>query len=295
MLQPLHFEDPIFPTHVCHLKKSLYDLRQASRVWNRRFTAFLTKHHLVDTHQDPCIYRTTTGPPVLLAIFVDDGLIASPSRRQIDPILADMDDIFKVRIDEPDTFVGLHITCNRALRSIFLDQTHYVERLLLKYRYSDIHPARVPADPDVHLSLHMDHDSVAASPQCFPYKNLLGSVAFAALGTRPDIAFAISNVVCFSHQPTASHCSVLKKIVAYLKGTQEFGISFSPSPNPNYLTVYCDADYAMDLEDRKSRSGAFLMINNGPVPWLSRKQPCTASSTTEAEYLAAHVATKELL
>jgi len=87
----------------------------------------------------------------------------------------------------------------------------------------------------------------------------------------------------------------LKKIVAYLKGTKNFGISFSPSSNPNHLTVYCDADYAMDLEDRKSRSGALLMLNNGLVAWLSRKQPCTASSTTEAEYLAAHVATKELL
>jgi hypothetical protein len=80
-----------------------------------------------------------------------------------------------------------------------------------------------------------------------------------------------------------------------VKGTKEFGISFSPSSNPNHLTVYCDADYAMDLEDRKSRSGALFMLNNGLVAWLSHKQPYTASSTTEAEYLAAHVATKELL
>jgi hypothetical protein len=63
MLQPPYFEDLNLPTHVCHLKKSLYGLRQASCVWNRRFTAFLAKHHLITTHQDPYIYRTTTGPP----------------------------------------------------------------------------------------------------------------------------------------------------------------------------------------------------------------------------------------
>jgi hypothetical protein len=159
-----------------------------------------------------------------------------------------MDDVFKVRVDEPDTFVGLRITRNQALRSIFLDQIRYVERLLTKYGYTDVHPARVPTDPNVRLSLHMDHDTLAASQQCFPYKNLLGSTAFAALGTRPDIAFAISNVARFSHQPTTSHCSALKKIVAYLKGTKEFGISFSPNPNPNHLTAYCNVDYAMDLE-----------------------------------------------
>ena len=98
----------------------------------------------------------------------------------------------------------------------------------------------------------MDHDTSTAPQQVFPYKNLLGSAAFAAPGMRPDIAFAISNVACFAHRPTASHCSALKKIVAYLKGTKEFGISFQPSSNPNFLTAYCNADYAMDLENHKN-------------------------------------------
>jgi hypothetical protein len=141
----------------------------------------------------------------------------------------------------------------------------------------------------------MDHDTSTASDQVFPYKNLLGSAAFATLGTRPDIAFAIINDARFAHRPTPSHYSALKKVVAYLKGTKDYGISFHTSSNPNLLTAYCDVDYAMDLEDRKSHSGALLMLNNRPVTWLSRKQPCTTSSTTEADYLAAHVATKELL
>jgi hypothetical protein len=170
-----------------------------------------------------------------------------------------------------------------------------VERLLTKYGYEDAHPVQVPADPNTRLSLHMDHDPADVSPSTFPFKSLLGSTAFPALGTRPDIAYAINNVASFAHKPTKSHYTALKKIVCYLKGTKEFGISFSPSTAPHLLTVYCDADYAMDLQDRKSCSGVLLKVNNGPIAWLSRKQPCTASSTTEAEYLAAHVATKELL
>jgi hypothetical protein len=51
-----------------------------------------------------------------------------------------MDDIFKIRVDNPDTFVGLRISCNRTLKSIFLDQTRYVERLLAKFNYEDAHP-----------------------------------------------------------------------------------------------------------------------------------------------------------
>lgn len=77
MLQPPYFEDATYPKYVCRMKKSLYGLRQASRVWNRRFSAFLLKHALVATAQDPCFYIYTIKPIILLAIFVDDGLLAS--------------------------------------------------------------------------------------------------------------------------------------------------------------------------------------------------------------------------
>lgn len=83
--------------------------------------------------------------------------------------------------------------------------------------------------------------------------------------------------------------------MCYLKATKEYGISFCSSASPHTLQAYCDADYGQDFEDRKSRSGVVLTINNGPIAWLSRKQACTASSTTEAEYLAAHIAIKEIL
>jgi hypothetical protein len=255
---------------------------------------FLAKHGLIATPQDPCVYTTQTAPIILLAIFVDDGLIASPNRAQTDLILQDMDDIFKIQVDDPDTFIGLRISRNRVLKSIFLDQTRYVECLLTKYNYGDAHPVQVPADPNVRLCLYMDHDPITTSISSFSFKSLLGRTTFPALSTRPDIAYAISSVACFAHKPTKSHCTALKRIVCYLKGTKEFGISFGPSATPHLLTVYYDADYAMDLEDRKSRSGVLLELNNGPIAWLSRKQPCTAS-TTKAEYLAAHVATKELL
>jgi hypothetical protein len=164
MIQPSYFEDAVHPNYICRLQKSIYDLHQASRVWNKRFTSFLAKYNLIATHQDPCVYRSATAPLILLAIFVDDGLIASTSRTHTDPILQEMNDVFHIRIDEPDTFVGLHITRNRISRSIFLDQTRYVERLLAKYGYSDIHPVQIPTDSTARLSLHMDQGCLWGGP-----------------------------------------------------------------------------------------------------------------------------------
>jgi hypothetical protein len=73
MNQPPYFEDPAHPKYVCRLLKSLYGLRQASRIWNQCFIQFLANHNLVAIHQDPCVYCSTTSPTILLAIFVDDG------------------------------------------------------------------------------------------------------------------------------------------------------------------------------------------------------------------------------
>jgi hypothetical protein len=133
------------------------------------------------------------------------GLLLPPARS----ILQEMNDVFHVRIDEPDTFVGLRITRNRALCTIFLDQTRYVERLLTKYGYIDAHPIHIPADPIARLSLYMNHDKLPGTipDSTFPFRTLLGITAFPVLGTRPDIAFAVSNVARFAHQPTKSHCT----------------------------------------------------------------------------------------
>lgn len=100
----------------------------------------------------------------------------------------EMNDVFQVRQNEPNTYVGLHITRNRKMRSLFLDQTQYVDHLLKRYSYTNLHLMLVPVDPDLNLHTDMDHDTADSQETEFPYKQLLGSVAFAAPGTRPDIA-----------------------------------------------------------------------------------------------------------
>lgn len=87
----------------------------------------------------------------------------------------------------------------------------------------------------------------------------------------------------------------MKRILKYLHGVPDLRITYSATSPPNVLQAFCDADYAGDLDDRKSRSGFVLTLNGGPIAWGSRKQGCTAASTTEAEYVAAHLATQEII
>jgi hypothetical protein len=89
------------------------------------------------------------------------------------------------------------------------------------------------------------------------------------------------------------HWKGLKRILAYLRKTINYGLSFGGGSNK--LSGFVDADYAGDLENRRSTSGAVFILNNGPISWHSRRQTCVALSTTESEFIAASDGTKEAI
>lgn len=86
--------------------------------------------------------------------------------------------------------MGLHITRDRPQHTLWIDQRHYIHHILDCYRLSDAHPISIPVDPNVHLRLTSD-DHVDNSP-LFPYQSAIGSLMFAAIGTSPDIAYALN-------------------------------------------------------------------------------------------------------
>ena len=94
-------------------------------------------------------------------------------------------------------------------------------------------------------------------------------------------------------QPYASPLERNQKIFAYLKGTVNHGISYHRSADLTLL-AYTDADYAGNLDDRKSTSGAVFTLTGGPVAWFWQRQHYIALSKTESEYIAASVASKEI-
>jgi hypothetical protein len=110
---------------------------------------------------------------------------------------------------------------------------------------------------------------------------------YAAIGTRPDLAFAVQKLAQFSHMPSNEHWKAVKRVLRYVKGTLDLGIVYSRADDPS-LTVhgYSDADWASDRIDRKSISGYTFILGGGAIAWSSKKQQTVALSSTEAEYMA---------
>jgi len=111
--------------------------------------------------------------------------------------------------------------------------------------------------------------------------------------TRPDIAYAVGVVSRFLANPGKEHWKAVKWILRYLRGTTKKCLCFGNGKLE--LSGYTDADWAGDKDSRKSISGYVTTFAGGAVSWQSKLQKCVALSTTEAEYIAATEACKEML
>jgi len=134
--------------------------------------------------------------------------------------------------------------------------------------------------------------SEEASTDAREYASIVGGLMFAACVTRPDIMCAVGQLSQFLNNPSSKHMSAAKRVLRYLKGTSSLGITYRPPPL--HLQGYSDADWAGDMDTRRSTTGYIVMLNNGAIAWKSRRQPTVALSTMESEYMALTDATKEL-
>ena len=127
----------------------------------------------------------------------------------------------------------------------------------------------------------------------FDYSALVGSLMYLAVCTRPDLSQAVGALARYSANPMTEHWDAALGVVRYLSSTSSKGIIFSCNNGMCELSGYCDADFAGDIDTRRSTTGYVFKLAGGAISWSSRLQPTVAASTTEAEYMAASNATKE--
>ena len=281
------------------LLKSLYGLKQAGRQWNKKLHNTLLSMGFKRLESDRSIYIFVRDDVrIIIPIFIDDITFASSNPAAIDSAINELASHFKLRDLGPTTFLlGIEIIRNPEKQQISLSQRQYIIDALERFNMSDCNPIGTPMDPGAHLSSSMSPQSPEEqkSMETIPYLNAVGTLQYLATSTRPDISFAVGVLARFNKNPGIEHWKAVKHLFRYLKGSLDYQLVYGPSDSPHLFTTYTDADHGGNPDNGRSTGGYAIIIGGGAVSWSSRLQSVVSLSTTEAEYIAAVEAGKEII
>ncbi|CAL1392755.1 unnamed protein product [Linum trigynum] len=298
MEQPEGFKKKNKEGYVCRLRKSLYGLKQAPRQWYKKFESVMGEQGYKKTTSDHCVFvkKFPDGDFIILLLYVDDMLIAGQNVSKINDLKKELSKSFAMKdLGPAKQILGVKIIRDRGAKKIWLSQEKYIEKVLQRFNMDN---AKAVSCPLAYYFILTSKQSPSTEKEMvemdkIPYASAVGSLMYAMVCTRPDIAHAVGVVSRFLSKPGKKHWEAVKWILRYLRGSSKMSLCFGDGEP--VLVRYTDADMAGDVDSRRSTSGYLITLSGGAISWQSRLQKCVALSTTEAEYIAVTEACKEMI
>ena len=278
----------------CRLKKSIYGLKQASRQWNLKFDQVIKKFGFKENDVDNCIYTKIKGGKfIILVLYVDDILLASSDKRMLHETKGFLSSNFDMKdLGEASYVLGIEIHRDRTKGVLGLSQKAYIEKMLKRFNMDKSKATPVPlAKGDKFSEAQCPKNQLESDEmKDIPYASAVGSLMYAQVCTRPDLAFATGMFGRYQKNPGKVHWVGVKKALRYCQGTKDFMLTYRRSDNLE-VVGYTDADFAGCVDSRKSTSGYIYTLAGGAISWKSSKQSLVAASTMQAEFVACYEAT----
>nr|GEZ80796.1 putative ribonuclease H-like domain-containing protein [Tanacetum cinerariifolium] len=260
--QPIGFGDPDHPDKVYKVVKALYGLHQAPRAWYETLATYLLEN--------------------------DDIIFGATNKDLCKSFKKLMKDRFQISsLGELTFFLGLQVKQKKD--GIFISQDKYIAEILRKFRLTEGKSASTPIDTEKPLLKDFDREDV----DVYTYRSMIGSLMYLT-SSRPDIMFAVCACERFQVNLKASQLYAVKKIFRYLKCKPHLGLWY-PKDSPFDLVAYSDSDYAGASLDRKSITGGCQFLGCRLISWQCKKQTVVATSSTEADYVAASSGCAQML
>ncbi|KAF0724104.1 hypothetical protein Ae201684_017155 [Aphanomyces euteiches] len=293
MDQPERYQVEGKTNMVCKLNKSIYGLKQAPRQWNKKLNNCLLAMGFKRCHKEQCIYvmvNSESRKITYLAVYVDDIVIATGCKKTLLAVRQHLTHTFEMTDKGELAFLlGMRIQRDRGVCTVKISQSTFVDELLVNFLIQDCDTVPTPQVQGLPADAAVSdkHDNL-------PYRSLTGALQYLVSATRPDIAFAVRFLSSHNHDYNASHWKMAKRVLKYLKGSRELGITYNgqASAKPQ---VKSDADFANDKLDSKSITGSIIIMDEGAITYMSRKQSLVGQSTTEVEFIAAAESAKNLI
>ncbi|XP_078427688.1 DENN (AEX-3) domain-containing protein isoform X1 [Wolffia australiana] len=268
---------------VCHLKKSLYGLKQSPCAWFGKFSKTMLSAGFFQSEGDHTLFikHSAQGKISILIVYVDDIIITGNDADEIQRLETYLTGSFDIKaLGLLTYFLGIEVAYSKT--GILLSQHKYILDLLWETGKLDCRPAATPVDINVKLKTEQ-HDKDAPVNKT-SFQRLIGRLLYLN-HTRPDIAFAVNSLSQFMSDPRESHQRAADRILAYLKGTIGQGLLFRRGGEPS-VVLYTDSDYAGSFEDSRSTLGYCSFLGGNLATWRSQKQKEVSLSSAEAELRA---------
>lgn len=286
--QPIGFREG---DKVYRLKKSLYGLKQAARVWNQTLHNVLVQNGCVQSLVDKCLYIRKQDDKILyLSIHVDDLLSVSNCEKYEKDFMNIVSSKFELtNLGNVKHYLGIDIEKDRE-GNFLISQEKYIDKIIEEANLESGKESKFPLDTGYFRNY--DEELLDTNDQ---YRKLIGMLLYLSTNSRPDVAASVSILSQKIASPSKTDLNEVKRVIRYLKGTKTMKLALSDKERGGGLMAYSDANWAEDRHDRKSNTGYFCTINGGALAWCCRKQDLVTMSSTEAEYVALSETCKEML
>lgn len=224
--------------------------------------------------------------PIYLMVYVDNIVLIGPDAHSLDDFVKQLARKFALKdLGSLSYFLGVEVL--PTMQGFSLSKRKYIIDLLERTKMTGAKPVPTPMIKDSTLSLYSIIDNLT------DYMAAVGSLQYLTL-TRPDAAFAVNKLSQFMHQPCSTRWATLKRLLRYLSGTLDKGITIYKD-SPLNLHAYSDAGWGMNKDDFTSTMGQVVLLGRTAISWSSKKQRFAAQSSTKAEYKAVSNTAGELL
>ena len=300
MVQPENFvtDDP--KATVCSLKKSIYGLKQASRQWYHKFNQVIVSYGFEINPVDNCVYRKINGSKIIfLVLYVDDILLASSDVGLLGDTKKYLSKNFEMKdLGEASFVLGIKIHRDRSRGILGLSQRSYIDKVLARYNMEKCKPGDTPISKGDKFSLAQcpkNHLEIAEM-QKIPYASAFGSLMYAQVCTRPDLAYIVGMLGRYLSKPGMDHWIAVKRVMRYLQRTKDYMLIYRKSEDTDAEIIgYSDSDHGGCQDSKRSTSGYVYLLAGGAISWKSAKQSLIGPSTMAAEFIAYFEATNHAI
>ena len=286
MKVPEGYPNPL--NKVCRLVKSIYGLRQSSRMWSDKLAISLISQGFVRSKNDYSLFIYKTDSHItILAVYVDDIMITGSDESHISAVKEFLDQAFSIKdLGLLHYFLGIEVTYMPD--GIALSQKKFTKELL---QGVDIDTSKKAVTPlPIHIKLHSDEGDLFPDPEL--YRSYVGKLNFLT-HTRPDLSYTVQLLSQYMQHPRIPHFEALQHTLRYISQSAGQGILLKADDHLT-LQAFSDSDWAACPDSRRSVTGYVLLLGNSPISWKSKKQPTVSKSSSEAEYRAMSSAAAEV-